>query len=85
MSEHLTVAEFERSQRALHRVIAQGFDRMDKRFDGLTDEQSTHAERLAVLEATKKTETKKSAAWTGVIATVVVGIIEGIRQLASRP
>ncbi len=81
-NEHLTVGEYERGMKAVERQIALGFDRMDKRFDRVEQVQDEHLARLVVLEAAPAQSQKKAYAWSSVIATLVVGLIEGVRSIA---
>jgi hypothetical protein len=88
MSEHLsnsylTSAEFERSQKALERRLDAGFSGIETRLYRIENGTTAAAERLAVLEASKKQTAKKQASWIGAAVVLMTAVAETLRHLLS--
>lgn len=80
---HLTVGEYTRRMESVEKQIANGFARMDTRFDRVDERMTGHGERIRVLETRDRAEsratTKRVAGWTTAISVMVAGILKGLQ------
>lgn len=83
-TEHLTVGEFQRSMQALERAVTTGFARTDARLEQIEAGQNNYGERIAVLEASHKTRTRKAIGWSAIITTGAVTLLESVKAYFSR-